>query len=250
VAAKSRRRVRKPEPAAAQTQRNTLGAQVDLGTAMSVVIRDAWTGRDTDSPIVASLHLRRMESGVLAGVAYLFKHGAMNRSEEITLNSEVASAFLRRLSNAALSVGRDRSFVERNNDFPRIEIAIHLGSEPQADGIVMLYSVSEEAFHAPWSAWVRGDVYAIAGDEVGRAVQVIRDLVQREPTDVAIKAHAKRLVDRLDEKFRPTRKPGEAMSRDEAEAWGGPEFGGMIYRLANSSDNPKATRSRSRSRKG
>ncbi len=40
-----------------------------------------------------------------------------------------------------------------------------------------------------------------------------------------MKAHARRLVDRMDAQCRETRKPGELMGPEEAEAWGGEEPG-------------------------
>jgi hypothetical protein len=246
--AKKRAHTRKApkEPVVSQA----VGTLIGLDAARLVVVHDTWFGMHPDAPFAASYELRRNERGALVGEVRQFKRGRFERSQEIALSAAATTKFLRLLADAEVLPGPYAPFIGHTDDFPSIQVAVHVGPEAHPDGIVLVYSSSQGEFHAPWSVSVRGESFTSPGDEIGRALAMVRDLVRDAPDDAELKAHARHLVDRMDEEFRPTRKPGEVMSRKEAVAWGGEELGPMIYRLANSKSGgrkkPSGTRKKTR----
>lgn len=70
---------------------DSLGALLGVEAARLVVIHDAWSGDNDDSPITASYELRREESGALAGTCRQFKRQVLERAAEISLSAATAT---------------------------------------------------------------------------------------------------------------------------------------------------------------
>lgn len=218
------------EPAAA----DSLGARLDLDAARLVVIHDVWSGMNDDAPFASSFELRRDEPGALVGTVRVFRRGRFDRTQEIMLNASAATKFLRRLADAPLRPGPYTPFMDHTDDFPSIEIAVHVGPEARANGLVLLHSSSQGDFHAPWSIAIRGELFTSPGEEIGRALAMVRELVRDERGAGTEETVGQRMAKAMADEFRASLKPGEVMSRQEALAYGGEEMGPLIYRLANS----------------
>lgn len=238
----SNKRKSAPPPTLTSPLSGTLGAEGDLTEVISVSIRDIWSGRELVSPIPASIHLRRDKAGALTGLAYTYKRGVLNRIEYVALDPDATQQVLGLLSEAPLTMGKDPTGFQSTAELPDVEVVIELDACGEFERTLLLYGSKKEDGGTSWGAYARGNTYMVMGDHVDRALQTLRELVKGEPTEAEMKAHARRLVDQLDQQFRHTRKPGEVMSRKEAEWWGGEVMGGVLHRLANSGGNAKKPR--------
>lgn len=158
-----------------QPRRDTLGALVGIEQARLVIVRDGWWGEGT--PNMTAYELRREAAGPLAGTCRQFRRGKPERAAEVALSAANTTRFLRLLADAAAQPGGPyEPLVMHTDDFPSIEIAIHVGPEAANGGLMLLFSSSQGELHTPWCASVRGVSYAVPGTEVGRALRFIRRL--------------------------------------------------------------------------
>ena len=138
-----------------------------------MLIQDAWVGYSAASPVVARYELRRTRGGGLSGDGVL-STGLAPRPKRVHVAMKAATtiAFLDALASAELVPGRYAPLQDHTDDYPRIEIIVQVPTRQIGDrsGIVTLYTESQGEFHAPWAAFVGGNVYVVAGDEVGRAL--------------------------------------------------------------------------------
>lgn len=189
------------------TSPHTLGRILDVAAARLVVIHDVWNGLGEHSPIAALYQLKRAPEGGLSGEGRLSSHLASERSVDVAITARATTRFLAAIANAELVEGPYRPRFEWTDDFPHIEIALHVGvgAEGQRGGIVLLYTQSQGEFHAPWGAHVRGQTWTVPGDEIGRALAALAGPLQRRTHErmmreaersvarpSAIGAHAKR----------------------------------------------------------
>jgi hypothetical protein len=228
-------RNRRAAKASADPDAQTLGDFLAFDSARLLVAHDAWSGMSEDSPHAGVYELKRTSSGALVGHAWMFRRGQCEHAQELRLSEENATSLLRLIADSLVLRIPYKPLIEHTDDFPSIEIAIHVGPTVEAPhgGIALLSTSSQGESHVPWCACVRGEVFTLLGDNVGRALNLIRGLVEEDAPEAKIAAHAKMLVDAMVKKYEPGRKQGEAMSRKEAEDIGGEEFGAQLYRLAN-----------------
>lgn len=152
----------------------TLGTLLDVEAANLVVVHDTWGGEGV--PLATSYELRRDEAGEFAGAARRFEHDTVERLDEIRMSATVARKFLRLLAGAVLAPGPYVPFMEHTDDFPNIEVAVHVGPAARRDGIALLFSSSQGQFYAPWCATVRGETFTLPGNDIGRALRLVRKL--------------------------------------------------------------------------
>lgn len=146
---------------------------VDVRGADLVLIQDAWVGYSAASPVVARYELRRTRGGGLSGDGVLstgLAEGA--KRVRVAMKAATTDAFLDAISDAELVPGQYAPFQDHTDDYPRIEIVVRVPTRHVGDrsGLVTLYTESQGESHAPWAAFVGGNVYVVAGDEVGRAL--------------------------------------------------------------------------------
>ena len=153
-----------------------LGDLLDVQDARAVVIHDAWTGYSHHSPIAGAWELRRVASGGLA-----VQGGCPPRAWASRWST--SPSLPRRLSASSMPSSEPERLLalyeplmDNTDDFPYIEIALHVGGRNmmRPAGIALLFTASQGEFHAPWGAFVGGQVVAIPGEEVGRALAALR----------------------------------------------------------------------------
>lgn len=146
---------------------------IDVRCADFVLIQDAWVGYSAASPVVARYELRRTRGGGLSGDA-VFSTGLASRPKRVhvAMKAAIAGTFLEAIGNAELVARRYAPLQNQTDDYPRIEIVVQVpaGQVGDRSGLVTLYTESQGEFHAPWAAFVGGNVYVVAGDDVGRAL--------------------------------------------------------------------------------
>lgn len=146
---------------------------LDVCSAEFVLIQDAWVGYSAASPVVARYELRRTRGGGLSGDGVL-STGLAPRPKRVHVAMKAATTvtLLEAIANAELVPGRYAPFQDHTDDYPRIEIVVQVPARQIGDrsGLVTLYTESQGEFHAPWAAFVGGNAYVVAGDEVGRAL--------------------------------------------------------------------------------
>ncbi|HVV81907.1 MAG TPA: hypothetical protein VHE35_02465 [Kofleriaceae bacterium] len=158
-----------------------LGARIAIEDAQLVVINDGWNGMNDDAPFVTVHELRRGADGALAGEARQYRRSAFVRAQPVTLRATDATKFLRLLARAPCGPGPYQNLMEHTDDWPSIDIAVHVRPEAHPSGIVLFHSTSQGDYHTPWCISVHGELFASAGDECGRALAMARRLVPPLP---------------------------------------------------------------------
>lgn len=172
---------------------DTLGALVDVAAATLVVIHDGWSGLSDDSPIEVVYELRRQESGALAGTARSFRRCELEDEVDITLGVTIARRFLSTLAAARVAPDAYAPFIDHTDDFPRIEVAIHVAPPTRRNGIALLFSSSQGELYAPWCGTMCGEPFTLPGDEAGRALRMVREAMRRRRRQRLEGASASRL---------------------------------------------------------
>lgn len=227
----------------------TLASLLPMDQARLIVIHDAWSGMSPDSPTLTLAELKRTPLGRIRGVAWEFRRGTPEHAWDLKIDLEAASTFFRLLADAPIVTTPYAPRIDHTDDFPDISIAVQVGPGPSGDGMVLLYSSSQGEFHAPWSVSVRGQSFTSPGEEIGRALAMVRALLRGEDADVDPKAYGHQLAKAAANQRRGKRRPGEVMSRKEAMDLGGEELGPILHRLVNSKDGapkPRAARKKRR----
>lgn len=158
------------------TERPTVGDVIDVRRAFAVLIHDAWVGYNHHSPIARAYDLRRTPRGGLAGEGRLSTAVTGERIVQITVGPAATTAMLEEIAAAPLTEGLYGPLQDHTDDYPHLEIAIHV---PASDlrvrhGIALLFSESQGEFHAPWGAFIDGTMWILPGDQVGRALHALR----------------------------------------------------------------------------
>lgn len=153
---------------------------LDLRDARLVVIHDAWVGLNERSPIVGIWELQRASKGELAGKG-TFSNAVARQVADISIGSKAAKRFLNAIAGALVVPGPYQPFWDHTDDFPHIEIAVHVDVRGvlRKGGTALLFTESQGDFHAPWGAFVAGQVLTIPGDEIGRALAGLRAPLKR-----------------------------------------------------------------------
>lgn len=159
----------------------TIGDLLDVRRARLVVIHDAWIGYNPHSPIAASYELRRGPRGGLAGEGHLSTAIAGERIVKVAIPSAAAARFLEGLAGARLTPGPYRRLEEHTDDYPHIEIALHVGAREigETSGVALLFTRSQGEYNAPWGACIGGEIFTVPGEEVGRALAALRRPLKR-----------------------------------------------------------------------
>lgn len=158
----------------------TFGSLLNLDEARLVVIHDVWSGYNPASPIAAVYDLRRTPSKGFRGEGRFSTSLAEPRTVSISMKSATATAFLEALMSARLSPGPYVPFEDHTDDYPTVEIAIHVGAGGRrGSGIAMLHTTSQGEHNAPWAVFVGGTVHVAKGDEIGRALGALNRTLKR-----------------------------------------------------------------------
>jgi hypothetical protein len=166
------------------TERQRVEELLDLRLAHLVVVYDRWSGMSPPSSTVFTL--RRDDDGGLTGEAVCSKHDIRTHIERVSLTRAQTTKLLRYLLRAEAVLGPYAPQISWTDDFPSIEIAVHV-NQPGASGIALLHSTSQGEFHSPWGALIGGEPYVLASDDVGRALNLLRALVT--PVEHSIARH-------------------------------------------------------------
>jgi hypothetical protein len=165
-----------------------LGSMLDVTGARSVAIHDSWSGYSYQSPILASYDLHRTGSGGFAGTGRLSAALAGERMVRVRITAAEMRTFLEGLAAARLTPGRYEARIDHTDDFPAIEMSVHVADGPvDASGIALLFSSSQGEFYDPWGALVKGELYSVSGEEVGRALASLRRPLKRHLLDQMIR---------------------------------------------------------------
>ena len=170
-------------------EERTLGGLLDVRESDLVLIHDAWTGYNKHSPIAAVWELRRTTPGDFVGQGRFSTSLAGERVVDVTVTAAKTKKFLDAIAGARVVPGPYEALMEHTDDFPHIEIALHVGvrNMMRPGGIALLFTASQGEFHAPWGAFVSGQVLTIAGEEVGRALTVLSAPLKRKILDQMMK---------------------------------------------------------------
>lgn len=145
-----------------------------------MVIDDVWSGYNPASPIAAVYELRRGVNGGLAGEGRFSTSIATPNCVPITVTPKAAKAFLDAIAAVDVVRGEYQPFCDHTDDFPKIEIALHARSgEHDRGGVAVLYTESQGELHAPWCAFVRGKVFVVEGDAIGRSFRALSRSLKR-----------------------------------------------------------------------
>lgn len=180
-----------------------IGDLIDIGHTKLVVVHDAWSG--DRGPTLGAYVLNRDDKGGFRGQVQLSKSPGADstdvrrgrkhddtKSETVALKAGDATTFLRYIAQAPAVPGMYTPHIDHTDDFPRIEIAIHVSHAGQRDGVALFFTASQGEIPSPWGAVLHGEVLTLPGDELGRALQVVRSLVAHEKPDNNVhRAHAK-----------------------------------------------------------
>lgn len=208
----------------------TVAQLVDVEQARLVIVRACWSGMNGSTE--ATYELRRTESGELAGEVEWFESDERKANAHVTLDRAATTRCLKLVAAAPLGPPPYQPYMDHTDDFPRMTVVFHVGPEAGRPGIVTLYSSSQGELRTPWQLVIGDEVFTSAGSELGRAMKSIQNAVEKARPPSAGRSTGEAWSDALQAQF-PTR-PGEAMSRKEANWWGnGPELGAQIYRLVN-----------------
>lgn len=188
----------------------TLGEIIDIRAARLVVIHDEWVGYNHHSPIAALYELRRGARGGLAGEGRLSSSVAGERVVDVAIPAGAASRFLEAVANTAVTEGAYTPRQEWTDDYPHIELALHVGvgAIGRAGGIVVLFTESQGEFHAPWGACIGGRMWTLPGEEVGRALDALRGPLKRATLDRMM-----READRADAAHRVRKERGDSKEK-------------------------------------
>ena len=104
----------------------TLGDLIDVRAATLVAIRDSWAGLNPHAPIRAFYELRRTKRGPLAGTLRLSTQKVDEVAVPVAVSAAIATRFLRALAAAAVVPGEYRPTIDHTDDFPHIEIDLHV----------------------------------------------------------------------------------------------------------------------------
>jgi hypothetical protein len=171
------------------TSEGTLGDVLDVRRARLVVIHDAWVGFNPHSPVVAVYELRRGMRGGLAGDGRLSTALAGERVVEVNVTSAAATRFLTSVASACLVPGPYVAMQDHTDDYPHIEIALHVDVRGigESSGLVLLFTESQGEFHAPWGACLGGKMFSLPGEEIGKALAGLRTPLKRATLDRMMK---------------------------------------------------------------
>jgi hypothetical protein len=161
-------------------QGTALGDLVDVHAATLVTLRDVWSGMSKHSPIAAVYELRRGGTGTLTGEGTFSTGLVAPKTVRISVRAATATTFLDALARARMTSCDYEPFVGHTDDFPSIELELHVGAAGAAeDRVARLYTTSQGKFHTPWGADVAGASYTIAGEEIGRALRALDRTLKR-----------------------------------------------------------------------
>jgi len=166
-------------------KRRALGEVVDVRDAQLVVIHDIWVGYNPHSPVAAVYKLLRGASGDLVGEGRLSTAIAGERVVDIAVTSRATAHFLDAIAGVRVVAGPYEPMQDHTDDYPRIEIVLHVGVRDTREqgGIVLLFTESQGEFNAPWGACVRGEIFSIPDEDVGRALLALRRPLKRAQLD-------------------------------------------------------------------
>lgn len=163
----------------------TFGDLLDVRRSDLVIIHDAWVGCSPHAPVAAVYQLRRGARGGLAGTGRFSTAIAGERVIDVGVPSAAATRFLAAIAGAQVTPGPYAAIQVHTDDYPRIEIALHVSVRDFGDtsGIGLLFTESQGEFHAPWGACVGGKLFTVPGDEVGIALAALRSPLKRATLD-------------------------------------------------------------------
>jgi len=190
MVARERKRVRRSttasaHSAAAGAHANTIGGLLDVRRARFVVIHDSWVGYSHHSPVAASYELKRSRRGGLVGSGSLSTSVVGERLVDVRIAAGIAVQFLEMVADARVQVGPYQPFQDHTDDYPHIELALHVGVTMvgSPSGIALLYTESQGTFHAPWGLFVGGQMFVVPGDTVGEALALLKVPLKRARLD-------------------------------------------------------------------
>lgn len=158
-----------------------LGSRIDVEAAQLVLVHDGWSGMNDDAPLITTYELRRDEAKGLAGEARQYRRGAFERAQPVSLRAIDAGKLLRLLASAPCVPGAYEPLMQWTDDFPCIDLAVHIRPESNMGGLVLFHTSSQGRYHAPWSITVRGESFVSPGDHLGKALAMLRKLVPPLP---------------------------------------------------------------------
>jgi hypothetical protein len=162
----------------------TLGDLLDVHAATLVTLRDVWGGMSNHSPIAAVYELRRGATGALTGEGKFSTRLVAPKTVRISMRAPTAKTFLGALARARMTRGEYEPYMGHTDDFPSLEIGLHVGAAVGAeDRVARLHTTSQGEFHTPWGATVAGESYTIAGEEIGRALRAVARTLKRGELD-------------------------------------------------------------------
>jgi hypothetical protein len=150
--------------------------RIDLAAVRRVVVHDGWWGMaDGYTMRRLSSVLVRDASGGFVGDFRAVCDDRDVMTAQVRMPPRAAKSLLARVGGALLVPGAYTPRIHRTDDYPDIEILVETESR-----LAYLFSKSQGEWHAPWGACIGGEVFTSPGDEIGRAVQMVRRLVPRQ----------------------------------------------------------------------
>ncbi|PTL79236.1 hypothetical protein [Vitiosangium sp. GDMCC 1.1324] len=164
---------------------NTLGEIIDLNATRLVVIHDEWVGYNPHSPIATLYELRRGARGGLSDEGRRLSSLAGERVVDVTITAGAAKKFLGAIASADVVEGTYQPRQEWTDDYPHIELALHVGvGEIERRGcIALLFTESQGEFYAPWGACIDRRMWTVPGEEIGRALAALKVPLKRATLD-------------------------------------------------------------------
>jgi hypothetical protein len=166
-----------------------LGALIDVERTSFIVIHDSWRGYNMGTPFVASYRLGRGARGGFRGAGRFSRAGTVEHTLDIAIPSAAASRFLREVAAAPTTPGLDVEAIGcwadgatelRTDDYPRVEIALHVdGADVAEGGIALLFTESQSEPPGPWGACALGQLWTLPGRELGVALAALRRPLRR-----------------------------------------------------------------------
>lgn len=150
--------------------KRVLGDLIDVGDTGTLLINDTWVGLSPIAPTTACYRLQRGPRGNLRGTGWFSIVCTEHRVIDVAASASVSNAFFEAIAKAPIRPGAYEPEESWTDDYPSIEVVLHLGPHATTTGVAFLFTKSQGEFHAPWGACIDGELWTLPDKTVGRAL--------------------------------------------------------------------------------